>query len=94
MSEKIIETEDGLKLRKLTELRQSAGKQYQDVMLNRVQEFAEKNAEKSIFNNFLENTLVKGMSTILEAKTKMDEALGENKDKVQDIIEKVLLLGL
>ena len=94
MPEKLIETKDGLKLRQLTELRQSAGKEYQDAMLNRVDYFAEKYAKDSIFNNFLENTLVKGLGGILEAKVKIDEMLGENKDKVQDIIEKVLLFGL
>ena len=91
---KIIETKDGLKLRTLTELRQTAGKEYRDAMLNRVDYFADKYAKDSIFNNFLENTVVKGLSTILDAKVKIDEMLGENKGKVQDIIEKLLLFGL
>lgn len=94
MPEKIIETKDGLKLRQLTELRQSAGKEYQEAMLNRVDYFAEKYAKDSIFNNFLENTVVKGLGTILDLKVKVDEMLGDNKDKVQNIIEKVLLFGL
>ena len=93
MSEKIIE-KDGLKLRTLTELKPTAAKEYQDAMLNRVEYFAEKNAKESIFNNFMENTVVKGLSTILDLKVKLDEALGENKDKVQKVIEKILLFGL
>lgn len=91
---KIIETEDGLKLRKLTELRQSAGKAYQDAMLNRVDYFAEKNSKESIFNNFMENTVVKSLGTILDLKVKVDEMLGENKEKVQDVLEKIILFGI
>lgn len=91
---RIIETEDGLKLRKLTELRQSAGKEYQDAMLNRVDYFADKYSKNSIFNNFIENTVVKSLGTILDMKVKVDEMLGDNKQKVQDVIEKILLFGL
>jgi hypothetical protein len=93
MSEKIIE-KDGLKLRQLTELRQSAGKEYQDAMLGRVDHFTGKYAKDSIFNNFIENTVVKGLSTILDLKVKVDEMLGENKDKVHDFLEKIILFGL
>ena len=90
-----IETDkDGLKLRKLVELRQSAGKEYQDAMLNRVDQFTKEYTKDSIFSNVFENTFVKGMSAILDLKVKIDEALGENKEKVQDAIEKLLLLGL
>ena len=90
---KNIENKDGLKLRQLTELRQSAGKEYQDLMLHRVDEFAEQSKD-SIFNNVFENTVVKGLSTILNLKVKIDEMLGDNKEKVQNSIEKILLLGL
>lgn len=90
-----IETDkDGLKLRKLVELRQSAGKEYQDAMLNRVDQFTKEYSKDSIFSNVFENTFVKGMSAVLDLKVKIDEALGENKEKVQDAIEKLLLLGL
>jgi hypothetical protein len=98
MSEKekksVVENEDGLKVRKLTELRPTAGEEYKEAMLNRVDYFSEKYKNESIFNNLTENTIVKGMSTILNVKTKVDEMLGENKDKVQNIIEKALLFGL
>jgi len=86
--------EDGFKRRKLIELRQSAGKEYQEAMLNRVDHFAKEYSKDSIFTNTFENTFVKGLSAILDLKVKIDEALGENKDKVQDAIEKILLLGL
>ncbi len=90
-----IETnKDGFKVRKLVELRQSAGKEYQDAMLKRVDHFTKEYSKDSIFSNVFENTFVKGMSAILDLKVKLDEALGENKEKVQDAIEKLLLLGL
>ncbi|MHA1292616.1 MAG: hypothetical protein ACTSQJ_08125 [Promethearchaeota archaeon] len=94
MSMKIIETEDGQKFRQLTELRQSAGKEYQDIMLKRVEYFSKKYSKDSIFNNFIENTIVRGLSTILDLKVKIDEALGDNKEKVQNFIEKILLFGI
>lgn len=92
MSETII-NKDGLKLRKLTELRQTAGSEYQKAMLGRVDEFAEK-SKNSIYNNFIENTVVKGLSTILDLKVKIDEMLGENKGKVHGMLEKLLLFGI
>ena len=86
--------DDGFKRRKLVELRQTAGKEYQDAMLNRVNYFTKEYSKDSIFSNMFENTFVKGMSALLDLKVKLDEALGENKEKVQDAIEKLLLLGL
>lgn len=93
-NEEYVDPETGLKLRKLTSLRKSAAKEYEEAMLKRVDYFAEKHAENSIFNNFLENTLVKGLSSLLEVKTKVDDMLGENKEKMHEVIEKVLLFGL
>ncbi|MGV9172426.1 MAG: hypothetical protein ACOC44_08185 [Promethearchaeia archaeon] len=90
----VVKNEDGLKIRKLTELRPTAGKEYKEAMLNRVDYFSEKYKNESIFNNITENTIVKGMSTILELKTKVDDMLGDNKETVQDVLQKVLLFGL
>ena len=88
-------SEEDLKIRELVELNTSTGKEYEEAMLKRVDYFAKKNAEKSIFNNFIQNTVVKGLSTLLEVKVKIDESLGEeNLKKVNDVIDKILLLGL
>ena len=73
--------EDGFKRGKLVELRQTAGKEYQQAMLNRVDQFTKEYAKDSIFSNVFENTFVKGMSAILDLKVKIDEALGENKER-------------
>lgn len=59
MSEELIETKDGLKLRKLTELKTSTAKEYEDAMLNRVDYFKKKNEEKSGFNSILQNSFLK-----------------------------------
>lgn len=86
---------DGLKLRKLAELRTSTAKEYQEAMLGRVEYFKQKNLEKSQFNSFMQNTVVKGISTILDLKVMVDKALGEeNLKKVHDVIENLLLFGL
>ncbi len=83
------------KVKKLVELNTTAGVEYQDAMLTRVEYFAKKNAEKSVFNNFLQNTIVKGLSTVLDLKIKVDSALGEdNLKKIHDVIDQLLLLGL
>ncbi|MFO8019905.1 MAG: hypothetical protein R6U96_14870 [Promethearchaeia archaeon] len=92
--EAVVETEDGLKIRKLTELRPTAGQEYKEAMLNRVDYFSEKYKNESIFNSITENTIVKGMGTILKFKSKVDDVLGDNKEKVQNIIQKALLFGL
>ena len=88
-------SEEGPKFVELTELKTSTGKEYEDAMLNRVEYFAKKNAEQSVFNNFMQNTVVKGLSTLLDLKVKLDEALGEeNLKKVQSAIDEILLFGL
>ena len=88
-------SEEDLKLRELVKLDTTTAKEYEEAMLKRVEYFAKKNAEKSIFNNFIQNTVVKGLSTLLDVKVKIDESLGEeNLKKVHDVIDKILLLGL
>lgn len=95
MSDEYIEDKDGKKIRKLVELKTSTAKEYEQIMLDRVEEFKNKNAEKSIFNNFLQNTLVTGVGTLLNLKVKVDEALGEdNLKKVHEVVDKILLIGL
>jgi len=80
----------GMKLRTLTELKPTAAKEYQEAMLQRVDHFAKKG--DSIFNNRLENLIVKGLSGILDLKVKIDDMLGEDlKLKVHGVIEKILL---
>ncbi len=88
-------SEEDLKLRELVELDTTTAKEYEEAMLKRVEYFAKRNAEKSIFNNFIQNTVVKGLSTLLDIKIKIDESIGEeNLKKVHDVIDKILLLGL
>jgi hypothetical protein len=83
------------KFRELVELNTSAAKEYEEAMLHRVEYFAKKNAEKSIFNNLIQNTVVKGLSTILDLKVKLDESLGEkNLEKAHNLIDQILLFGL
>ena len=87
-----IDPKTGMKVRKLTKLKASAAQEYQESMLKRVDTFSQK--RESAFNSFVENTIVNSLKTILELKVKVDQALGENKEKVQDIVEKLLLFGL
>ena len=95
MSDEIVETKDGLKLRKLVELKTSTAEEYQKAMLDRVEYFKEKNQQKSQFNSFIQNTVVQVFSTILDLKTKVDESLGEeNLKKVHEVLDSVLLFGL
>ena len=95
MHDEYIEDKDGKKIRKLVELKTSTAKEYEQIMLDRIEEFKNKNAEKSVFNNFVQNTLVTGIGTLLNLKVKVDEALGEdNLKKVHDAVDKILLLGL
>ena len=73
----------------------ATAKEYEEAMLKRVEYFAKKNAEKSVFNNIIQNTVVKGFSTILDLKVKLDESLGEeNLKKVRDVFDKILFFGL
>lgn len=95
MSEDNVEIIDGMKIRKLTELRTNTAKEYEEVMLNRVKEFKEKNADKSVFNNFLQNTLVSGFGSLISLKLEVDKALGEeNLKKIHEVVDQILLLGL
>ena len=88
-----IDPDTGLKTRKLTELKPSMGKAYQDAILNRVDYFSQK--RDSAFNNVIENVIVTGLKTILNVKIKVDDMLGEeNKVKFHNFIDKLLLFGL
>ncbi|TFF90364.1 MAG: hypothetical protein EU548_03365 [Promethearchaeota archaeon] len=93
MSENVIENEDGLKIRKLTDLRPTAAEEYQEAMLHRVDYFAKKKQD-STFNSFVDNAVVTSLKVLLEAKVQADKVLGDNRKKVQNIIEKIVLLGL
>jgi hypothetical protein len=95
MVNEIVETKDGLKLRKLVSLKTNTAKEYQDAMLDRVEYFKEENQKKSQFNSTLQNTAVQVLSTILNLKVQVDKSLGEeNLKKVHDFIDQILLLGL
>lgn len=95
MPEELIGTKDGMKLRKLVELKTTTADEYQKAMLDRVEYFKKKNQEKSQFNSFLQNTVVKTFSTILDLKTKVDKSLGEeNLKKVHEVLDSVLMFGL
>ena len=82
----------GMKLRKLTELKPTAAQEYQEAILHRVDYFSQQRDSK--FNSFVENTVVGTLKTLLDLKVKVDDVLGDNKEKVYDIVEKLLLLGL
>ncbi len=88
-----IDPESGLKLRKLTELKPTAAEEYQEAMLNRVDYFSKK--RDSTFNSFVENTIVGSLKILLDLKVKVEEMLGDdNKEKVHEMIDKLLLFGL
>ena len=84
--------ESGMKLRKLAELKPTAADEYQEAMLNRVDYFSKK--RDSTFNSFVENTIVGSLKVLLDVKVKVDEMLGDNKEKVHEMIDKLLLFGL
>lgn len=87
-------TEEEFKVKELVELNTSAGEEYQEAMMKRVEYFA-KNAKNSIFNNIMQNTLIKGIGTLLDLKVKVDNAIGEeNLKKVHDFVDEILLFGL
>jgi hypothetical protein len=95
MSTEFIETKDGLKVRKLVELKTGAEKEYEEAMLKRVEYFKKQNAKKSGFNSLLENTLFTTFSSILDLKLNIDKAIGEeNLKKVHKAIDEILLFGL
>ena len=79
---------DGLKVRKLTELRNTAGKENQDAMMKRVADLA---VEDNKYQGQIENLIIKGLSTLLDVKIKVDEMLGDNKQKLWKITENLLL---
>ena len=87
-----IDPESGMKLRKLAELKPSAAQEYQESMLNRVDYFSKQ--RESTFNSFVENTIVNSLKILLDLKVKVDEMLGDNKEKFHDMIDKLLLFGL
>lgn len=95
MPEEIVEDKNGMKIRKLAELRTSTAKDYEDAMLKRVEEFKDVKGDKSGFNNMLQNTFFKALSTALDLKVQVDKALGEdNLKKLRKAIDDILLLGL
>ncbi|MHA2035858.1 MAG: hypothetical protein ACW98X_05455 [Promethearchaeota archaeon] len=95
MPEELAEDNKEMKIRKLVELKTSTAKEYEDAMLTRVEEFKNKNAEKSVYNNFIQNTIVSGLSAILNIKLEVDKALGEeNLKKVHKVLDDILLTGL
>ncbi len=95
MADEVIETKDGLKLRKLVELKTSTAEEYQDAMMERVEYFKKQNQQKSIFNSTIQNTLVQTLSTVLDLKIQAEKALGEeNMKKVHEFLDEFLLFGL
>ncbi len=95
MPEEFVEDKDGMKIRKLAELRTVTDKDYEAAMLRRVDEFKEKEKDKSQFNDVLQNTFFKALSTALDLKVQVDKALGEdNLKKLRKAIDDILLLGL
>jgi len=92
MSQEVIETKDGLKVRKLVDLRPTTAKEYQDAIIKRVDYFSHK--RDSAFNNMAENVIVQALKLGLQAKIKLDELLGDNTEKVKDFIEQLLFIGL
>ena len=95
MVDEVIETKDGLKLRKLVELKTSTATEYQDAMLDRVEYFKKQNLNKSIFNSTIQNTVVQAMSTALDLKIQLEKSIGqETMKKVHDFLDEFLLFGL
>ena len=95
MVDEVIETKDGLKLRKLVELKTSTAEEYQDAMMERVEYFKKQNQQKSIFNSTIQNTVVQTLSTVLDLKIQAEKALGEeNVKKVHEFLDEFLLFGL
>ena len=95
MVDKVIETKDGLKLRKLVELKTSTADEYQFAMLYLLDYFKKQNEKKSIFNSTIQNTVVSTLSTVLDLKIQLEKSLGEeNMKKVHDFLDEFLLFGL
>ncbi|MFX1502183.1 MAG: hypothetical protein ACFFDH_14560 [Promethearchaeota archaeon] len=95
MPEDLVEDKNGLKIRKLTDLRTVTNKDYEDAMIRRVDEFKEKKGEKSQFNDVLQNTFFSALSTAFDLKVQVDKALGkDNLKKLHKTLDDILLLGL
>ena len=95
MVDEVIETKDGLKLRKLVELKTSTADEYQEAMLDRVEYFKKQNESKSIFNSTIQNTVVSTLSTVLDLKIQVEKSLGqETMKKVHEFLDEFLLFGL
>ncbi len=95
MSDDNVEIIDGMKIRKLTELRTNTAKAYEDAMLSRVEEFKVKNKNESQFNDVIQNTIVQAFSSLLDIKLQVDKVIGEeNLKKVHKVINDILLTGL
>jgi hypothetical protein len=95
MVDEVIETKDGLKLRKLVELKTTTADEYQDAMLDRIEYFKKQNENKSIFNSTIQNTVVSTLSTVLDLKISLERSLGqETMKKVHDFLDEFLLFGL
>ncbi len=95
MSDDNVEIKDGMKIRKLTELRTNTAKEYEDVMLSRVEEFKIKNKNESQFNDVIQNTIVQAFSSLLDIKLQVDKVIGEeNLKKVHKVINDILLTGV
>ena len=84
-----IDPETGMKLRKATELKSTAAGEYQDAMMKRVKELHSK--DENQIKSTTENVIVKSLATLLDLKLKVDEMLGDNKEKFQKTIENILL---
>jgi len=95
MPEELVEDKDGMKIRKLAELRTVTNKDYEEAMLRRVDEFKAQKKESSQFNDVLQNTFFKALSTAFDLKVQVDKALGkDNLKKLHKAIDDILLLGL
>lgn len=95
MSDEIIETKDGFKVRKLAELNTTTAKDFEDAMLKRVEYFKEQNEKKSGFNSTVQNTFFKAFSSVLDLKIGLDKAIGaDNLKQIHKAIDEILLFGL
>jgi transcription termination factor NusB len=95
MTEENVEMKDGLKIRKLTELKTSTEEELEEAMLKRVEYFKEQDAKKSQFNSTLQNTFFQVLGSLLDVKVQIDKAIGEeNLEKLHKTIDNILLFGL
>jgi hypothetical protein len=95
MSDEIIEKKDGLKIRKLTELKMSTEQDLEEAMLKRVDYFKEQVDKKSGFNNTFQNMFFQALGSLLDVKVAIDKAIGEeNLEKLHKTLDNILLFGL